>query len=72
VLYGDQQAQPIEMVEQFQAETDFWEQLQIGPKIVLAKDASALPPLESWLVSASDALDKGIAINVANWIGAAA
>jgi hypothetical protein len=72
VLYGDQQAQPIEMVEQFKAETVFWEQLEIGPKIVLAKDARVLPLLESWLVSASDALDKGTAVNVANWISAAA
>ena len=48
-VYGDEQAQPTEMVEQFKAEAVFWKQLEIGQKIVLAKDARVLPLLESWL-----------------------
>jgi len=46
---GDEQAQPTEMVEQFKSETVFWKQLEIGQKIILAKDARVLPLLESWL-----------------------
>lgn len=45
---GDEQS-PTEMVEQFKAETVFWKQLEIGQKIVRAKDRRVIPLLESWL-----------------------
>ena len=48
-VYGDQQAQPVDAVEQFKAETVFWKQLEIGRRIVLTKETRVLPPLEPWL-----------------------
>lgn len=46
---ADEQTQPKEIVEQFKAEPVFWKQMEIGQKIVLAKDARVLPLLEPWL-----------------------
>ena len=45
---GDQQAQPVDAVEQFKAETVFWKQLEIGRRIILTKEAH-VPQLEPWL-----------------------
>ena len=48
-VYGDQEAQPVEMVEQFKAETVFWKQLEIGQRIAVANDREVLPLLEPFL-----------------------
>ena len=46
---GDLYVQAVEAVEQFKAETVFWEQLEIGRKIVLTKETRVLSELEPWL-----------------------
>lgn len=45
----DAQAKPAELIEQFKTETVFWKQLEVGQRIVMAKDARVFAELESWL-----------------------
>jgi HEAT repeat protein len=41
--------QPVELVEQFESTTVFWEQFEVAKKIVALHDKSVLPRLEPWL-----------------------
>src|ERR1700729_3088587 len=41
--------QPVELLEQFENTTVFWEQFEVAKKIVALGDKSVLPRLEPWL-----------------------